>query len=56
MKLMHTTPKGIEVSDDHVFAIRLFIYVESNFESNLPIASVLKLIDIFEELGDNQYA
>lgn len=56
MKKMHTTPNGIEVSDDHVFAIRLFIYTESNFECSLPIASILKLIDIFEELGDNQYA
>lgn len=55
-KLIHTTPNGFEVSDEHVFAIRLFIYVESNSECNLPIASILKLVDIFEELGDKQYA
>jgi hypothetical protein len=56
MKKMHTTPNGTEVSDEHVFAIRLFIYTESNFELSLPIVSILKLVDIFEELGDNQYA
>ena len=56
MKKMHITPNGTEVSDEHVFAIKLFIYTESNFECNLPIASILKLVDIFEELGDNQYA
>jgi len=48
MKMTHTTPAGIEVSDTDVFAIRLFIYTESKGHCSLPINSILGLIDIFD--------
>ena len=49
MQTIHTTPKGIEISDNHVFAIRLFIYTATDGDSNLPIKSILNLVDIFDE-------
>jgi hypothetical protein len=45
----HTTPNGTKVADSDVFDIRLFIYTETKGECSLPINSILKLIDIFDE-------
>ena len=54
MKTTHITPNGTEVSDTDVFAIRLFIFTETNGECSLPINSILKLVDIFEILNDKE--
>jgi hypothetical protein len=56
MKTMHITPNGTEVSDTDVFAIRLFIFTETNGECSLPINSILKLVDIFEILNNKESA
>jgi hypothetical protein len=53
-KIVHVTPAGNSISDTDVFAIRLFVFTESNGECNLPINSVLKMVDIFEELEDKK--
>ena len=54
MKKMHISPAGIEVSDVDVFAIRLFIYTETNGECSLPINSILKLVDIFDVINSKK--
>ena len=56
MNYTRTTPKGVTVADTDIFAIRLFVLSETQGEVDLPVDSVLKLVDIFEELGDKQYA
>lgn len=53
-KIVHVSPNGNTIADEDVFAIRLFIFTETNGESNLPINSILKLVDIFEELEDKK--
>jgi hypothetical protein len=49
MNYTRTTPKGIEVSDAQIFSIRLFVLSESKGECNLPVDSVLTLVDIINE-------
>ena len=56
MKTTHITPNGTSISDADVFAIRLFIFTETNGECSLPINSILKLVDIFEILNDKESA
>jgi hypothetical protein len=55
-KIVHVTPAGNQISDTSVFAIRLFIFTETNGECSLPIDSILKLVDIFEVLNDKELA
>ena len=52
MKTLHTTPQGNTILDSDVFAVRLLVYTETNGEIDLPIDSVLKLVDIFETIAD----
>ena len=52
----HISPAGNEISDASVFAIRLFVFTETNGECSLPIDSILKLVDIFEVLNDKELA
>ena len=54
-KIVHVTPAGNSITDEDVFAIRLFIFTETSGESNLPINSILKLVDIFEVLEDKKF-
>lgn len=54
MKTTHVTPNGTSIDDADVFAIRLFIFTETNGECSLPINSILKLVDIFEQLNDRE--
>jgi hypothetical protein len=54
-KIVHVTPAGNSIADEDVFAIRLFIFTETNGESNLPINSILKLVDIFEVLEEKKF-
>jgi len=56
MKITHVTPNGTTIDDADVFAIRLFIFTETNGECSLPINSILKLVDIFEQLNDRETA
>lgn len=50
----YTTENGIEINDYDVFAIRLFVFTETNCEVSLPIKSILKLVDIFDAVQKNK--
>ena len=52
MKILHTTPQGNTILDSDVFAVRILVFTETNGEINLPIDSVLKLVDIFETIAE----
>jgi hypothetical protein len=54
MRTTHISPAGNEISDTDVFAIRLFVFTETNGECSLPINSILKLVDIFEVINDKE--
>ena len=53
-EIIHTTENGIQIKDSDVFAIRLFIYTETDFKTSLPIKSILKLVDIFDAVKEKQ--
>lgn len=56
MKKTHISPNGNSIDDADVFAIRLMVYVETQGEISLPINSILKLVDIFEQINNRDKA